>query len=219
MESEEYEHIPWSNLVTQTEPTVDRRLYIAGAAVGVVVIMFLASRLFGSTAPQLAAPLPETVPPAVSPVEVDAPSTPVTPPSEPIGSVSEADLMADAGESSVANIDVPVLIAEWFVTDFFTRDGSPETLASLEAAVATDELAADLPHHDEDASTAFVEWARVFDLNESDDSIQVSVAYRSVHAEEGGFVRDPVQAVELTLTETAQGWRVSQLPSAIPLPR
>ena len=219
MEAEEYEQIPWSNLVAESEPTVDRRLYIAGAAVAVVVVVFLAARLFGSPASQLAAPVPGAPPPAVAPVVADPPPTVPVVPAEPIGSVSEADLMADAGESDSMNVDVPVLIAEWFVTDFFTRDGSPETLASLEAAVATDELGAELPHHEEPTETVFVEWARVFDLVENDDSIQVSVAYRSVHSEEAGFVRDPVRAVELTLTEIGQVWLVSSLPSVVGLPR
>lgn len=224
MEAEEYEQIPWSNLVAESEPAVDRRLYIAGAAVAAVVVVFLAARMFGSPAPQLAAPLPETASPSVAPAIVDSLPTaavdavPIAP-AEPIGSVSEADLMADAGGSELMNVDVPVLIAEWFVTDFFTRDGSPETLASLEAAVATDELGAALPHHEESTENVFVEWARVFDLIESADSIQASVAYRSVHSEEGGFVRDPVRAVELTLTDSGQGWVVASLPSVIALPR
>ncbi|KAA3635020.1 MAG: hypothetical protein DWP92_11685 [Armatimonadetes bacterium] len=137
---------------------------------------------------------------------------------EQIGEVGEGDVMADDGEGTDASVEVPVLSSEWFGADFFTRDGSPETLASLESALASPELAAELPHHEVPAETAFVEWAKVFDVVETDASIQMSVAYRSVHSEQDGFVRDPVRAVELTITESGQGWLVSSLPSVIALP-
>lgn len=218
MEAEEYEQIPWSNLVADSEPSRDRRLYIAGAAIAAIVIAFLAARMFGSPAPSVAAPLPVTVAPSVAPAVVDPQPTVPFVADDPIGGVSEADLMADVGNPELADVNVPVLIAEWFVTDYFTRDGSPETLASLEAALANPDLATDLPHHEEASGDAFVEWARAFDVTEVGDGLEVSVAYRSVHAEEGGFIRDSVKAVKLTLTETGGRWLVTSLPTVASLP-
>ncbi len=218
MEAEEYEQIPWSNLVADSEPSADRRLYIAGAAIAAIVIVFLGARLLGSPAASVAAPLPVTVPPSVAPAVVDPEPAAAVVVDDPIGGVSEADLMADVGDSGLVDMDVPVLIAEWFVTDYFTRDGSPETLASLEAALSTADLAAELPHHGATEGDAFVEWARAFEITEVDDGLEVSVAFRSVHAEEGGFIRDSVSAVTLTLINSSGHWLVNSLPIVVPLP-
>lgn len=44
------------------------------------------------------------------------------------------------------------------------------------------------------------------------------MAYRTVHEEEGGFVRDPVRAVSVALMEGPDGWVVDALPFEIDLP-
>ena len=44
------------------------------------------------------------------------------------------------------------------------------------------------------------------------------MAYRTVHEEEGGFVRDPVRAVSVALTVGPDGWLVDALPLDIDLP-
>ncbi|MEZ5174906.1 MAG: hypothetical protein R2823_01705 [Acidimicrobiia bacterium] len=221
MEAEEYEAIPWSTLVADAKPAVDRRIYFAGTAVAAVVVLFLVMRFLGSTSPTPAATpatAAATVPAEVISETVDTPLAPAMP-AEPLGSISEADLMAIAGEPLATEQRIPILVAEWFVTDYFTRDGSPETLASLEAALGDPGLAALLPHRDPDDTESFVEWARVFSIDEAADETVISVAYRTVTRAEDGFVRDPVRAVTLELAnEPTRGWVVTSLPVAADLP-
>lgn len=220
MESEEFEQIPWSNLVAEVKPPVDRRIYLVAGGVGVVVLLILAMRTFGSAG--VAAGEPQPVPTTVTVTEVAidpaVPSTIVEPVAAPVGSVSEADLLAVGGVSSNANgFEVASFTAEWFVTDFYTRDGSPATLASLRAMMAQSS-AADLPHLDEDVGDAFVEWARAFRVDDNGATIDVSVAYRAVHAVPDGYVRDPVNAVVVTLALEDGRWMVQSLPGLIDLP-
>lgn len=220
MESEEFEQIPWSNLVAEVKPPVDRRIYLVAGGVGVVVLLILAMRTFGSAG--VAAGEPQPVPTTVTVTEVAidpaVPSTIVEPVAAPVGSVSEADLLAVGGVNSNANgFEVASFTAEWFVTDFYTRDGSPATLASLRAMMAQSS-AADLPHLDEDVGDAFVEWARAFRVDDNGATIDVSVAYRAVHAVPDGYVRDPVNAVVVTLALEDGRWMVQSLPGLIDLP-
>lgn len=240
MDAEEYEQIPWSNLVAEAQPSVDKRVYVAGVVVAVIVVVFIGARAFGGGSAADVVPLDSApVNGVVAPVD-EAPASDIAQdaiipgsdavadsgaqllgagfPASPIGGVSEADLMAGVGEPVVASIEIPTLIAEWFVTDFFTRDGSAETVASLEAVLATNEVATDLPHHEHDGFDAFVEWARTFAFVDSGSSIEFSVAYRTVHEEDGGFVRDPVRAVSVVLVEGPSGWVVAALPVEIDLP-
>lgn len=220
MESEEYEQIPWSNLVAEAQPSADRRLYLVGGAVAVVVILIVAMRMFGSQ-PAPAAPLADSVDEQlvattaapVDPIE----SAPVTEPPAAVGAVTEADLMAvDAGGAD-EGLDVAKLVAEWFVTDFYTRDGSDQTLASLRA-MTSESIASELPHLDTDAANAFVEWAKAFRVEDRGATVDVSVAYRSVHAVDGGYVRDPVEAVVITLATFDDRWTVQTLPKITDLP-
>jgi hypothetical protein len=124
-----------------------------------------------------------------------------------------ADRPLDVDDST----DTAVFLAEWFVTDFFTRDGSSETLASLEAIVERD-LVESLPHQSPPDRDQFVEWARAFGVSQSNDAVEVSVAYRSVSQIEGGFVRNPVEAVIVTVASEGGSWRVGALPAPTVLP-
>jgi hypothetical protein len=217
MEAEEYEHIPWSNLVADTQPSIDRRLYLVGGGIAVIVILIFAFRMFGSAAPVgIAQPVTVSSPVTGSPVEANVPEAVAAPP-EVVSSVTEADLMAAGADPSTERIDVAEFFAEWFVTDFYTRDGSSETLTSLRAVVS-ESIAAELPHGDPDASDAFVEWARAFHTEDHGATVDVSVAFRSVHAVDGGFVRDPVEAVTITLANVEDHWTVQALPKIAELP-
>ena len=172
MDAEEYEQIPWSNLVADAQPSIDKRVYIAGAILAAIVVLFIGARAFGGGTVSQAAPTPNPVAVAdATPADV-VPDSPLVPPQlEPIVSVSEADLMAGVGEPVGDFFDgneKPKLIAEWFVTDFFTRDGSSETLASLESVLAGAQIAAELPHHEHDGFGVFVEWAKTFEIVDRD---------------------------------------------------
>jgi hypothetical protein len=217
MESEEYEQIPWSNLVADTQPSIDKRLYVLGAGVAVIVVLILAIRMFGSSTPvPTADPVSASVAVPTSAVDDLTPVT-VVDPQEPVGSVTEADLMAAGGGDPNTHLELAEFFAEWFVTDFYTRDSSPETLTSLQAVVS-ESIAAELPHGDQDATDAFVEWARAFRTDDHGATVDVSVAFRSVSAVEGGFIRNPVGAVTITLVNTDDRWTVQALPKITDLP-
>lgn len=214
MDSEEFEQIPWSGLVAQAQPSVDPRWYAVGGVIGAVVIVLLVMRMFsGSGPPDVSPVLAADAPPELS---VPLVTTVVEPPTVVTeGAITEADLMA-IDEPGVVTEDVNVqrLIAEWFVTDYFTRDGSAETIASLEAALAGADAAAELPHHGDDGIETFVEWARAFAYEfTGEDLVDVSVAFRTVHREDDVFVRDPVRAVVVGISN----WSVNPVVAGAPV--
>jgi hypothetical protein len=214
VDSEEFEQIPWSGLVAQAQPSVDPRWYAVGGVVGAVVIVLLVMRMFSGSAPPDIAPVLANETPPDLPVPVPAP---VVEPAPIVtdGSITEADLMA-IDEPGVVQEDVNVqrLVAEWFVTDYFTRDGSAETIASLEAALADVNAAGNLPHREDDGAETFVEWARAFAYEYAgEDLVDVSVAFRTVHRGEDGFVRDPVRAVVVGI----RNWSTSPVVAGVPI--
>ncbi len=217
MDSEEFEQIPWSGLVAQAQPAVDPRWYVAGGVVGAIVIVLLAMRMFsGSPAPEAAQVLALD-----APVERTVPTVAVEPSVGVVeGAVTEADLMAiDESDVGQGDDNILRLVSEWFVTDYFTRDGSQETIESLERALMDDEVAADLPHHLDDAAEMFVEWARAFAFEYSTENIvEVSVAFRTVHRGEDGFIRDPVRAVVVGIADWDTSPVVKGEPRDVDLP-
>lgn len=216
MESEEYEHVPWSNLVAEAKAPVDKRLYLVVGGVGLIVVMIFGTRMFGSAQP--VAVTSDSVAPTTQFVEDAIGEVPVTGAAvTPTMTVTEADLLAVEPADTIDRRYVAEFIAEWFVTDFYTRDGSPETIASL-SSLASVSIAAELPHHDTESADAFVEWARAFRVLEAGDVVEVDVAFRTIHAVETGYVRDPVEAVRIALTDTTDGWSVEALPTIIDLP-
>lgn len=216
MEVEEHEQIPWSHLVAEVEPQVDRRIYLVGGAVASVVLLIVAMRFFGSTA---AAPVPQEVAAAMpAPTGTEQVATATVPVVvTTVGAISEADLMADVPAGNPASIDTARLVAEWFVTDFFTRDGSTATLASLEERLRSQASEA-LPHGNDMEPNQFVEWAKVFSLVPTAVGQEASVAYRAVRATNDGFVRDPVRAVAVSLFHDGERWLVDSLPTSIETP-
>lgn len=216
MESEEFEQIPWSGLVAQAQPAVDPKWYVAGGIVGAVVVVLLALRMFSGSAPSPVAPMLAT---AHTPVE-----TVVTLVEEPVasaadGAITEADLRAiDVPIAEGRDRSVAQFIAEWFVTDYFTRDRSTETIESLEVLMTVDDAAA-LPHLTYDGDDTFVEWARTFAFEYvGENLVDVSVAFRTVHRGEEGFVRDPVRAVMVGISDWETDPTVADIPVAIDLP-
>jgi hypothetical protein len=217
MDPEEFEQIPWSGLVAHAQPAVDPKWYAVGGVVGAIIIVLLAMRMFAGSGPPDVAPIlavdesPERSIPTVA-------SESPTVATEPV--VTEADLMA-IDEPVVIHDDVDVLrfVAEWFVTDYFTRDGSSETIASLEAALADVDTAAGLPHYEDDDAETFVEWAKAFAYEYPAENIaDVSVAFRTVHRGDDGFIRDPVRAVVVGVSDWVTAPTVTDLPIFRDLP-
>ncbi len=217
MDSEEFEQIPWSGLVAQAQPAIDPRWYVAGGVVGAIVIVLLVMRMFSGSGPPPDAPIL-----AADPLPVQTVPTVVVEPASGVtdGAITEADLRAiDVPDAARHDTGVVQLVAEWFVTDYFTRDGSTETIASLKAVLADDDGAADLPHFGDDGDETFVEWARAFAFEYlQEDLVEVSVAFRTVRRAGEGFVRDPVRAVVVGIRDWDTAPMMVGVPVEVDLP-
>ncbi len=212
MEREELDQIPWSQLAREVDDGIDRRWYVVGVAVGIVIVAVLAFRLLGNSGGQ---PVPPTAPlvepaPATSP-DALAPTSTIP---ETVGPIAESALRA---ETIGDDLEV-TLVAEWFVSDLFTVDGSPETTQAVRSRLDPLAAAADLPHDDPVGDPTYVEWARAFAVDISSGTATVSVAYRTLRTVEGTYVRDPVRAVMVTLTRTGDRWLVTSLPTPTEVP-
>lgn len=182
MEHEEREDIPWSSLVAHVEDGSDRRWYVVGVAIGVVVLAFVGVRFLG-TMGSGASPSGPAAPPPTST------STTVL---EPALVIAESELTNDR---PVDTMHV-VARAEWFVADYYTRDGSDATVSALQDAVADELSDVELPQFAGDAPATFVEWAKAVAVrSERADAYEVDVAYRAIRSVEDGFERDVVKFV------------------------
>jgi len=204
MESEEFEQIPWANLVAEQADGIDKRIYVAAGVVGILIVAVLGVRLLGAGGQ----PLPPTpiVTEVRQPTPVEAvPSTPMV--------IAEADLRAEAAEPAGPRDRLVETSAEWFVTDWYTRDGSQETIRSIRAVLSADIAPASLPHEAEDLPGTFVEWAKTIEIEYSEDGgIDVTVVYRLIRETDDGFVREPVKAVVIALVRTKDTVEVVSLP-------
>lgn len=213
MEREELEQIPWSQLARDVDDGIDRRWYVVGIGVGLVIVAVLAFRLLGGSGGQ---PLPPSAS-SVDPVPTTAPdheaATATVP--EPVGPIAEVDLRADDADGDVLEV---TLVAEWFVSDLFTVDGSPETAEAVRARLDPLAAAADLPHDEPVGAPSYVEWARAFAVDTGPGDAVVSVAYRAIRTVEGTYVRDPVRAVVVELARAEDRWLVTSLPTPIDVP-
>jgi hypothetical protein len=210
MESEEFEQIPWASLVAEQTEGIDRRIYLAAGLVGILVVAVFGMRLFGggSQPPPIEAALAE--PPSTSITAVDPRDGP---PMSMI--IAEADLRVEE-PVSVQTPDVLVAVtAEWFVTDWFTRDGSTETIRSIREVMSPTLEVAAMPHEAEDEPVTFVEWARSVGSEMTADGIEVTVVYRAIRETEEGFVRDPVRTVLLSLQYLDEAVVVMSLPAEL----
>ena len=205
MEHEEREEIPWSSLIPQAEATVDRRWYAVALVIGIVVLGFVGLRLVGRTSS------PEPFTAAPPPPEV-ASSTTSEAPAELI--VAEASLVAPAATESHRNA---LVRAEWFVADFYTRDGGADAVSSIGGAVVPGLVESALSLHETAGPESFVEWARVARFDEhADGTVRAVVAYRVIRATPDGYERLPVAFVVIEV-ETVDGVPlVSSLPVGVP---
>lgn len=207
MESEEFEQIPWASLVAEQEDGIDRRIYLAVGVVGLLVIAVFGMRLFagGSQPPPIEAAGSEQSTASIADVAIDR-----IPPTSMI--IAEADLRTEEPVSLQASDVLVGVTAEWFVTDWFTRDGSPETIRSIRMAVSpTLELGA-MPHESEGEPVTFVEWAKTVASAPTAEGVEVTVVFRAIRETEDGFVRDPVRRVILVLQHEEDTVVVSALP-------
>ena len=208
MESEEFEQIPWASLVAEQREGVDRRIYLAVGVVGLLVAVVFGMRLFsGGSQP--------TPPQAVAIEPTSATLTVTTPPSPPQTSmvVAESELRVATPETAQGIDQVVLVTAEGFVIDWFTRDGSQETVRSIKSALSPAVPIDTLPHEADGEPVTFVEWAKTVDAQVTADGIEVTIAYRAIRETEDGFVRDPVETVSLSLEQHGSGLVVSAIPS------
>jgi len=187
-----FERIPWDAL----EKPQERRwiVYLAAAAVVMGAIGVSVGRGMipvGSpptTASSVTSPAPEpTSPPDVTVPLAAAPEIPTT--------WTEADLMAVPAETLE---DSAAVMAEWFIVDYFTRDGG----------------------NSDAGERSFVEWAAVVDRNWVSNSVmELTVVVRRLAAEaDATYQRIPVEGWLVAAELGDEGWVVVQGPVAVPAP-
>lgn len=212
MDNEELEQIPWSSLVSDKAEGVDKRLYIAVGIVGVIVALIFGSRLLGGSQTQPA--------PALEAAPQSQPTIALTPTT--VGMiVSEADLMAAPPMNLTASEPLHlVAFAEWFVTDFYTTDGSSENVDSVRTLMSPSAASIALPHIADPApATTYVEWARALGSRSTgEDLVEVDVVFRTISETADGYVRNPMSAAIVTMRVGAHDSGVVGAPVPIPLP-
>jgi hypothetical protein len=208
MESEEFEQIPWASLVAEQREGVDRRIYFAVGVVGLLVAVVFGMRLFSGgsqpTPPQTAA----IEPPTTALAGTMAPSPPQT-----SMVVAESDLRVGTPGTAQGVDQLVQVTAEWFVIDWFTRDGSQETVRSIKSALSPAVAVDTIPHERDGETATFVEWAKTVDAKVTADGFDVTVAYRGIRETEDGFLRDPVETVSLSIEKQGSDFVVTSLPS------
>ena len=210
MDNEEFEQIPWSSLMTDKADGVDPKVYIAVGVVGLLIAVIFGIRIFGGSSGQ---PTPTADVPAVP----ESVATVTTTTSGLI--VSEADLMAAPSNPYVGALP-QVAFAEWFVTDYYTVDGSSENERSLRELLASSASSLLLPHSSDTPLPAmYVEWARSVDVRDVGNAMfEVDVVYRTITETDAGFVRDPVSAVVVTVRSGQTDAGITGLPVPIDVP-
>ncbi|HHC07384.1 MAG TPA: hypothetical protein ENK55_01510 [Actinobacteria bacterium] len=180
--AEEYEEIPWAELLADTTPARDRTRLLVGVVVaaGILAGAWLLTR--GETAPPVPAAAPTTL----------APSPPTTP--APV--IPEADLRTGPPEADPLFERIAVLRAERFVADYFTLDGDPMAPTALRAAFVPAAVPDTLPHDTATEATTYVEWVEAFEREfVPPNRWNVRVAFRTIHREGDVWVRDATRAV------------------------
>jgi hypothetical protein len=228
VEREDFEEIPWSHLVAETRDGIDRRWYLAGIGVGLVVAAVLGFRLVSGHGAQ-PSPVAVVDPIATTVTVTDAAAVIEGGQARP-GETSDAGGQMIVAEADLRALDVGadlgvIMAAEWFVTDLHTVDGSDQGAKSIREALAPELRDNPLPHEDaltegeSGTGTTFVEWARAFDVewSPSGDTV-VSVAYRMIRADGDGFIRDPVRGFSVVMRRIDGVLRVVEWPAEIDVP-
>jgi len=210
-DGEDFEQIPWSSLVAEQTTGVDRRVYLVIGVVGVLVVVMIGLRMIGGTTQ----PVPIASSPVASSTLDSSPIGAVASPSSTVGVVvSEADLMANQpiGDPPADRL-MSVAVAEWFITDYFTTDGSSETEKSIAALMPQNDTS-DTQGLQRPPEGVYVEWARATNVAQIDGS---SVRVRITRTDDG-FVRDPVSAASVVLVTESDRAGVAGPPVTIPVP-
>ena len=225
-QAEHFESIPWSSLVPPRNEARRRMLFVAATVViGVVLGLVGGGFLRGNSGrgtvvslPPLAAaepvadPAGESIAPLsldLSPLDISVESPPPVDAAGVVAPVSprlysEADLMAVLPEEEMR---AAVMRAEWFVTDFFTVDGSITAMADMAEVLPIGLTGTSLPHEDPGTSISYVEWARAYLVEPAHPgAYRVTVAFRTLAGPEpGALVRSAVRAVAVTVEVGADG--------------
>lgn len=228
MEDEQYEHIPWSQLLDEGGGKWRRIAYIAAGiiaavAIGIVVARWLSTPDHGETSvssPVAATTAVDVATAQTVPVDSVSPDPALSSAPTTAVPVREADLMAAVPWPEAQ--PAARVRAEWFVTDYFTVDGDPEAAGDIRRAFVEDAVLPELPHDLADASAvSYVEWARAFSSEAIDfDRYTVDVAFRTVHLDENDdYERGPVHAVRVLLVSSEGGVAVADLPIPIAPPQ
>jgi hypothetical protein len=201
---EEHEEIPWSMLV-EGERRARSRTWYAAAAIIVALVGVVAGYRWveGHRHGEPAAP---TAPaPATSSTLAETTTTTL---------LSEADLMAV--EPAAAHL-AAVARAEWFVTDYFTFDGSPAP--EFLEAFPDDAVLPSLTQFGDGSAVSFVEWARAYAVRAHTDGYVVTVLFRTLYENaEGRFERSPVRAVDVVVLVADEQTAIADLPTPVEPP-
>lgn len=217
---ETYETIPWAQLAPAATPLTTRVGYWAVGALVAVVLTYVLVTVLRDEPDQTVVALDPRPTATVSPSSPVAPSIAVPasfpPEPEPAIPYSEADLMAVVPEEDQRAAEVR---AVWFVADYFTLDGDPQTAADVRAALPSGiELV--LPH-DQAGGVSYVEWAHAIAVRpDGPGRYAVDVAFRTLQGSGDTLVvRQPVRAVRIRIAMTEDGTAaVLDLPEPLPLP-
>jgi hypothetical protein len=200
--AEEHEEIPWSMLVDHDRRTRSRFWYALAAVIiaavgGVSAIRWVEGRRHGE--------MPAVVAPTVT---TAAPTTTTT------SLATEAGLLvADPVDDRMAAIAT----AEWFVTDYFTRDGV--ALPDLADLLAADAPVPDVPEYTAGGPVSFVEWARATATRPCPNGLVVTVLFRTLYPNQDGRIeRSAVHAVDVIVLTGDDATAVADLPMPAPLP-
>ena len=191
--NEVYERIPWETL---EKKSTDRQ-WVLMAVAGAVVLGALAYS-FVSNRPTQGQPLPPTtLAQALPGPQVLPPVAIAPPPTSPI-LVTEADLYAVDPERW---LDRATAHAEWFVAEYFTVDGSPESAEILASLLPAGLPISTAPQN----KSVFVEWVRTLNVTEiAPFRYRVEVLVRSLVSNgDNTYLRQPpiVATVEVAVDE------------------
>jgi hypothetical protein len=183
---EVFERIPWESL----EKPPDRRwaLYLAAAAVVMGAVGLTVGRGMATPPPVPTSTLPMTTLAPVTSLPRFGPTTvPVASAPDIPATWSEADLMAVPAQDLE---DGAAALAEWYIVDYFTRDGS----------------GAD--------GRSFVEWSAVLDKQWlTASALEHTVVVRRLAAEgDEPYARIPTEAWHVTTELVDDGWVVVEGP-------
>jgi hypothetical protein len=195
-----YESIPWDALVADDAQRRRRWLYLAAAA----IVIGALSAAIGRSVPAPEEPMPVATTTTVQTLEQAPPST---------APLVEADLRpADVEDVR----EMAAGVAVWFLSDYFTIDGSDVTGAAV-VALLPEHVSLPAP---DPVVRSFVETVIPVSVEPLDSGrYRVVAIVRALQAPDGRtYLRQPARAVELFVQATAEGVGVVDLPRPVALP-